>query len=51
MIETIRPSNFFPDYKGHLGDLRLERRAVALWNKLSIQPSSSIRQLSRTKAE
>lgn len=51
MIETIRPSSFFPDYKGYFGDLRLERRADSLWNKLSMQPSSSIRQLSRTKAE
>ena len=51
MIETIIPSSFFPDYTGHLGDLRLERRGEELWNKLSTHPSSSIRQLASTKAE
>ena len=51
MIETVNPSYFFPNYVGFLGDLRLERRAKELWNKLCNHPSSSIRQLASTKAE
>jgi hypothetical protein len=50
MIKTINPLHFLPDYTGLLGDLRSERRAKELWNKLSQHPSSSIRQLSSTKA-
>jgi hypothetical protein len=51
MIETIHPSIFFPDYTGHFGDLRLERRAKELYTKLSKHPSSTIRQLASNKAE
>lgn len=51
MTETINPSNFYPDYTGQLGDLRLERRAMELWGKLSNHPSSTIRQLASNKAE
>jgi hypothetical protein len=51
MIELISPLNFSPDYIGKPGDLRSERRAMKLWNKLSQHPSSTIRQLASNKAE
>lgn len=51
MNHNINPVAFFPDYTGHLGDLRLERRGHELWQKLSQHPCSSIRQLAETKAE
>ena len=42
---------FSPDFRGHLGDLRLERRGNELCRKLFQHPSSSIRQVSPTQAE
>ena len=51
MIELISPRYFYPDYRGKLGDLRSERRAMELWSKLSERPSSTIRQLADNKAE
>lgn len=51
MRELIKPSSFFPNYNGLIGDLRLERRAKELWTKLSLHPSSTIRQLATSKAE
>jgi hypothetical protein len=51
MKETINPNFFFPDYTGKLGDLRLERRGMELWSKLSVRPSSTVRQLAADRAE
>ena len=51
MNNNINPIAFFPDYKGRLGDLRIERRGQELWQKLSQHPCSSIRQLAKTRAE
>lgn len=51
MNQNINPVAFFPDYTGHLSDLRLERRGQELWRKLSQHPSSSIRQLTKTRVE
>lgn len=51
MDHNINPVAFSPDYTGHLGDLRLERRGKELWQKLSQHPCSSIRQLAKTRAE
>ncbi len=51
MIELMSPLNILPDYIGKLGDLRSERRGMKLWNKLSLHPSSTIRQLASNKAE
>ena len=51
MNKNINPVAFFPDYTGHLSDLRLERRGQELWRKLSQHPSSSIRQLTKSRAE
>jgi len=51
MNNNINPVAFFPNYKGYLGDLRLERRGHELWQKLSQHPCSSIRQLAETQAE
>ncbi len=51
MIDTINPEAFFPNYKGRLGDLRIERRGQELWQKLSLHPCSSIRQLAGNCAE
>lgn len=51
MEEIINPHNFYPDYTGKLGDLRSERRGMKLWGKLSMHPSSTIRQLAGNKAE
>ena len=51
MIETISLQHFIPDYIGKLGDLRSERRAMELWRKLSMHPSSTIRQLASNRAE
>ncbi len=42
---------FFPNYSGYFCDSRLERRGKELWKKLNQHPSSSIRQLSKTRAE
>jgi len=51
MNEYINPKAFFPDYTGLLGDLRSERRAQELWEKLCRHPGSSIRQLASERAE
>ena len=40
-----------PDYKGYLGDVRLDRRGTELCKKLVEHPSSSVRQISSTTAE
>jgi len=44
-------SSFFVDYSGLFGDVRLARRGETLWNRLSLTPCSSIRQLSGNNAE
>lgn len=44
-------SNFIANYTGFFGDTRLEARGKDLWNKLSLQPCSSIRRLSSNNAE
>ena len=46
-----KSSSFSPDYTGYFGDLRLERRGNELSKKLSMHPSSSIRQVSSSQAE
>ena len=51
MNDKINPLAFFPDYTGYLGDLRLEHRGQELWQKLSLHPYSSIRQLAGDSAE
>ncbi len=51
-METLdNPQAFIPDYSGWLCDKRLEKRAAALFRKLSLSPSSSIQQLSSSRAE
>lgn len=47
----MNPVHFIANYSGFLGDVRLERRAKQLWNRLSITPCSSIRRLSADYAE
>ena len=47
----INPNAFFPDYTGFPGDLRSECRGQELWKKLSQHPGSSIRQLTKDRAE
>ena len=47
----LSPTNFIVNYTGLFGDIRLERRGKQLWNKLSINPCSSIRRLSSDNAE
>ncbi len=51
MNNMINPRHFLPDYKGLIGDLRLERRAGALFNRISQRPSSTIQQLANNRAE
>lgn len=51
MIDLEKPSNFIPDYSGIFGDARLERRGKDLFDRLSLQPSSTIRQISDSRAE
>ncbi len=48
---NTNPSLFSPDFRGYLGDLRLERRGNEICKKLYQHPSSSIRQVSSTRAE
>lgn len=45
------PKHFTPDYKGFIGDMRLERRAKELFNRLSQSPGSSIQRLAGNRAE
>jgi hypothetical protein len=51
MKDNINPISFYPDYTGFLNDSRLELRCKQLWHKLSLHPCSTIRQLSKNKAE
>lgn len=51
MNSLTNPESFKPDFIGYLGDLRLERRANKLSNRLSQHPCSSIRQISEDPAE
>jgi len=48
MNQNIHPKSFYPDFTGRLGDSRLEKRAMELWSKLSMHPSSTIRQIAGT---
>lgn len=47
----MEPSHFIADYTGLFKDIRFERRAKMLWNKLSATPCSSIRRLSSNYSE
>ena len=47
----MNTSSFIVNYTGLFGDVRLERRGKELWDKLSVNPCSSIRRLSSDNAE
>lgn len=51
MEANISPLSFIANYKGLTGDKRLDTRAQSLWNRLSIQHSSTISKLSSNRAE
>lgn len=51
MEEMISPRLFTPDYNGRFNDARLERRGLELVSRLSLHPSSSIRQLAVNAAQ
>lgn len=47
----VSPQAFIPDYSGFIPDMRLVKRGKSLFQKLSVNPCSSIQRLSETKAE
>ena len=51
MEKMISPRFFSPNYTGRFNDTRLERRGAELVSRLSLYPSSSIRQLAVSVAQ
>lgn len=51
MEKMISPRFFSPNYTGRFNDTRLERRGAELVSRLSLHPSSSIRQLAVNAAQ
>lgn len=51
MTDTFSPKYFIPNYTGKFGDKRLARRADEFSNRLTLNPCSSVRQISKAPAE
>ena len=51
MDKSVSPISFKANYEGMTGDKRLDARVQSLWNSMCMQPGSTIRKLSSTRAE